>query len=185
MPTELTALPDSFPAGTTITYRKSLSDYPAGDGWTFTLYLAGANVTSILGVADGNDFVVTIAATVTSGASFEAGLYEWIERVSLSGAVYEIDSGVVSILPDLSTAAAGERQSWIERSIVVLRAHIEGRMTAAMQSYMIAGRSVVKMPIREAVDLLGTLESRLARLNDPTVVTRPVLVRFTPTGYDR
>ena len=184
MPNELTALPESFPAGTTIIYRKTLSDYPVGDGWTLKLHLAGASVKTFEATVDGNDFVVTLAATATS-SPFKPGFYKWIERVSLSDAVYQVDSGIVTILPDLSTAAAGDHQVWLERTIVVLTAHIEGRLKAGMQSYMIAGRSVVKIPIKEAVDLLSTLESQLARLKDPSVVTRPVLVRFTPTGFDR
>ena len=184
MPNELTALPESFPAGTTIIYRKTLSDYPAGDGWTLKLHLAGASVKTFEAEADGNDFVVTLAASATS-SPFLAGLYQWTERVSLSGAVYEIDSGIVTVLPDLSTAAAGDYQVWLERTIVVLTAHIEGRMTAGNESYMIAGRSVVKIPIKEAVDLLSTFESRLARLKNPSRVTRSVLARFTPTGFDR
>ena len=184
MPNELTALPESFPAGTTIIYRKTLSDYAPGDGWALKLHLAGASVKTSDATVDGNDFVVTLAASATS-SPFLAGLYKWIERVSLSGAVYEVDSGIVTILPDLSTAAAGDEQSWIERAVVVLTAHIEARLEASMESYMIAGRSVVKMPIKEAVDLLSTLESRLARLQNPSVVTRSVLARFTPTGFDR
>lgn len=181
---DLTALPESFPAGTTVGYTKSLGDYPASDGWTLTLYLAGVSVTSVEATADGDSFIVTIPASKTlASTGFEPGLYKWIERVALSGAVHEIDSGIVTILPDLATAAAGAEQNWIERAVIALRLHIEGRLPAGMESYAIAGRQVAKMSIKDAVDLLSTLESRLARLQDPSSISRTVLARFTPTGY--
>jgi hypothetical protein len=54
-----------------------------------------------------------------------------------------------------------------------------------MESYQIAGRAVSRIPVKEAVDLLTSLESRLARLSNPDFVTRPVLVSFTGPGFDR
>lgn len=182
--TELTRLPESFAAGTTLTIRRSFSDHPASAGWTLTLYLAGASVAEVEAVADGDDFVLTIAADVTS-AGFAAGFYKWEERVSLSGAVYRVDAGVVTVLPNLAEATDGTEQVWIERAIVALRSHIEGRLPAAMESYSIAGRAVSKMPVKEALDMLNVLESRLARLRNPTTLTRPVLVSFTGTGTNR
>jgi len=89
------------------------------------------------------------------------------------------------VLPNLAEAAEGSEQEWIERAIAALRAHIEGRLPAGMESYQIAGRAVSKMPIKEAVALLATLESRLARLRNPEFVTRPVLVSFTGPGFKR
>ena len=54
-----------------------------------------------------------------------------------------------------------------------------------MESYQIAGRVVAKMPVKEAVGLLTTFESRLASLKNPESVTRPVLVSFTGPGFER
>ena len=67
----------------------------------------------------------------------------------------------------------------------MLRAHIEGRLPAGMESYQIAGRVVAKMPIKEAVSLLSNLESRLSGLQNTGSFTRPVLVSFTGPGFDR
>jgi hypothetical protein len=180
MPNELTELPASFRAGTTVEYTRTLADYPAGDGWTLTLHLAGVSVTSVEATADGNSFVVTIPATKT--AALGAGLYRWIERVDLDGDVYDVDSGRVKIEPDLATAAAGDEQGWLERAVLALRAHLEGRLEAGMESYAIAGRQVAKIPIKEAADLLAIFESRLARLENPDRLGRSVLIRFSGTG---
>ena len=104
---------------------------------------------------------------------------------AIAGEVYEVGRGSVTILPNLAEASEGSEQEWIERAIAMLRAHIEGRLPAGMESYQIAGRVVAKMPIREAVSLLSSLESRLAGLQKPGFVTRPVLVSFTKPGFER
>jgi len=185
MAQELSALPESFAAGTTVCYRKRFSDYPASSGWTLKLHLAGASVIAKTAVVDGDDFVVTIAAADTE-AAFTPGLYKWVERVSNTGGeVYEVASGVVTVLPNLAEATEGSEQEWVERAIAALKAHIEGRLPAGMESYQIAGRAVSRIPVKEAVDLLTTLESRLARLKNPDLITRSVLVSFTGPGFDR
>jgi hypothetical protein len=129
--------------------------------------------------------VVTIEASDTEG-DFAAGLYKWVERVrGAGGEVYEVGRGTVTVLSNLAEATEGSEQEWIERAIAMLRAHIEGRLPAGMESYQIAGRVVAKMPIKEAMSLLASLESRLAGLKNPGSFTRPVLVSFTGPGFDR
>jgi len=132
MAQELTNLPDQFAAGTTVSYRRRLTDYPASAGWTLRFHLAGASVLAKTAVADDDDFLVTIEATDTEG-DFAAGLYKWVERVSnVGGEVYEVGRGAVTILPNLAEATEGSEQEWIDRAIVMLRAHIEGRLPAVM-----------------------------------------------------
>ena len=185
MALELENLPDQFAAGTTVCYRRRLADFPASAGWTLKLHLAGASVLAVTADLDGDDYVVTIAADDTGG-DFAPGLYKWVERVSNAGGeVYEVGRGTVTVLPDLAEATEGSEQEWIERAIAMLRAHIEGRLPAGMESYQIAGRVVAKMPIKEAVSLLSSLESRLAGLQSTGPFTRPVLVSFTGPGFDR
>lgn len=167
MPNQLTALPESFSAGTTVAYTKSFTDYPASL-WTLTLYIAGVIVGAYQAVADGNAFVVTIPAN----AAIEPGYYQWVERVAYDGDVYEVASGKVTVNDDLATARDGDSQLWLERAIPVLRAHVEGRLTAGMQSYAIAGRAVTKIPVEEAVKMLDHFEARLARLKNPDKISR-------------
>lgn len=175
----LYSLPSEFPAGTTVTYRRQTSDYPATDGWTLTLYLAGPTEISSEAVADGADHVFTLTAEETAVAP---GVYEWIEQAAKGDEVFRVASGALTVLTNLSAATGGSNQQWLERAIGALQAHIEGRMPSGMQSYQIAGRVVSKMSLTEALGVLSTLEARLARVKNPKRVTRPVLVRFTGTG---
>lgn len=177
MPTLLYDLPDSFSLGTTVEYTKSFGDYPASDGWGFTLYLAGVKTLPVAGVADGDAFTVTINPSDTTGLT--AGLYKYVERVDKSAEVHDVGSGVVTISPDLATARDGDEQSWLETDIALLKTHIAGRLPAGMEAYAIAGRQVSKLGIKEAISLLTDLESRLASLSNPDSVSRPVHVYFT------
>lgn len=179
----LYTLPETFAAGETIAYRRQLADYPA-TSWTLTLYIAGAKTLASVAAADGDVHVVTLGAGAT--AALTAGVYRWAERVDDgAGLIYQVASGVVRVTGDLAQATEGSEQEWVERAIAMLRAHIEGRLPAGLESYQIANRVVSKMPIREAVGLVNDLEARLARLGNPDQISRSVLVQFTGTGYLR
>lgn len=180
MPNELTALPESFSAGTTVAYTKSFTDYPAST-WALTLYIAGVIVDDFEAVADGDAFVVTIPAT----AAIEPGLYQWVERVSYSDDVYEVAAGKVTVNDNLATATDGSSQLWLERAIPILRAHVEGRLTGGMQSYAIAGRAVTKIPIDEAVKMLDRFEGRLARIKNPDKISRLGVIEFVRPGTEQ
>lgn len=181
MSTELSALPESFAAGTTVTYSKSFADYPASDGWSLTLYLAGATIASVVADADGDAFDLTIPAATTVHP-FLPGLYRWSERVSKAGEVREVGSGVVDIEPNLAEATDGSLQSFFEEAIPILQAHIRGRLTAGLQSYSIGGRAVSKIPIGEATKLLESFEASLRRLKNPGRVSRGGLFQIVKAG---
>lgn len=176
-------MPSEFSAGTTQAIRQSWTDYPASDGWACNLYLAGASVpTAIAATTDGDDFIVTIPATLTTKlGGFNAGLYQWQMRVTKDEETHLVESGRVTVTPNLAEATANEHQSWLERTIVVLRAYIENRSTAGVDTYSVAGRAVSKWSVSEASNLLAHYESQLARLQNPTAPFRTVLVSFTGT----
>lgn len=180
MADDLDRLPPQFAAGTTVSYRRRLDAYPAGGGWSLTLYIAGPAAANATAAADGDSFVVTLSATVT--AALAAGLYHWVERVAKGSEVYQVDAGVVTVEANVATATGASQQEWLERAIAALRLHIEQRLPLGMESFQIAGRAVSRIPLQEAMALLNSLESRLARLRDPDHFTRPVLVSFVPPG---
>ena len=99
-----TTEPARVRAGDTVTWRKSLGDYPATDGWT--LYYRLINATAkidITSTADGADHLVSVPkATTDDWAAGEYVLVAWVDdgtdRVSLPG-------GRITILPDLAAVA--------------------------------------------------------------------------------
>lgn len=137
---ELAALPSSFAAGTTVVYRKNYSDYPASSGWTAALHIRGKETLDVAAAASGADFIYTISAAVS--APIDAGVYKWVERVTKAGEKYDVAEGVVEILLDLATAAAGAAQSYAERTLAVIEAALTGELTDNMRNYQIAGRAV-------------------------------------------
>ena len=82
-----TAVPATLRVGDTATWRRTLSDYPANDGWTLAYVLVKTGVQiAISASADGASHLVEVA-TATTGA-WTAGTYAWQERVTKSGKTY-------------------------------------------------------------------------------------------------
>src|SRR5690348_5616749 len=130
MSTELTALPATIDAGTTVRYTRTLGAYPASAGWTLKLYLAGASVVNVDGVPDGDNFIVTIPAGTT--ATLLKGTYAWTERVTKSGEIYDAAAGTVLVRPNVATASAGDFQSWAEKTLPIVEAAIAGQLDDGM-----------------------------------------------------
>lgn len=98
--------PSEIRAGDTLKWVKSLSVYPAGDGWSLSYRLINAgNKYDISSTAINNDHLVSVAASVT--ASYAAGEYCLIGWVTKSDERYLIPQLKVNVLPDLAGAPAG------------------------------------------------------------------------------
>ena len=173
-PTTPTGPPRQVVAGDSWRWKVAdLSDYPQSEGWALKYELAGVSTTlSITPVwqtsgDDASSWLATVTTTET--AALDAGTYTLISRVEGSGDYdgydYTVDvetgeqirSGynhwLVTVTPDPRTAGAGDFQSHEERTLAVLTAAIEGRLTRDMESYSIAGRSISKIPVRDLTSL--------------------------------
>ena len=174
--TALTQLPTSFAAGTTVTYTRTIPDYPATAGWTLSLRLSGIDVLAQNATASGADYVVTLTAAAT--APLHAGLYVFEERVTKGAEVYTVASGNVTVTANLATAGAGDLQSWDEKTLAVVEAALAGRLTSDLESYQIAGRAVTKIPIKDLLELRNQLSARVARMKNNGGIGRRHLARF-------
>lgn len=154
-------VPERIFAGDTELYTRRFADYPASAGWGYKLYVAGASVFNIAGAPNGDDFDVTILSTDT--VALVAGSYRYIERVKKSTEEHTVGQGVIDVLLNLATASAGQAQSHEELTLTVIEAALSGRMTSDVQSYMIAGRSVVKIPIAELMQMKGYYRAIIER----------------------
>lgn len=177
----LTAMPDTFRAGTTLRYRRTLGDYPASAGWALTVFLAGAGVSSAIGVANGDDFDVEIPASET--ALLPPGVYGWTEIVEQGDDKHDPASGVVTVLPNLATATPGSLQSWEERELAALDQAILDLTTSGITSYQIGTRAATKNDLGLLYRLRGSVKAAVEAQRTGSA-TRPVLFSFTGTSQE-
>ncbi len=100
-----TSEPASVRAGDTVTWLKSLADYPATDGWT--LYYRLINATAKIDVtstASGADHLVSVAPTVSK--DWTAGDYTLLSWVSDGTDRVSFDPSRITVLPNLAAVSA-------------------------------------------------------------------------------
>jgi len=173
---DLTALPESFAAGTTVEYTRSLPDYPANDGWTLAVVLSGRDRLEASVAASGADFVVTLSATAT--AALHAGLYTWAERVTKAGVTKTVGQDHVTVTPDVMAAAAGELESADERELRLVIDLIEGREAKGIEAFQVVNRSVNYTSLPELWKRRAFLENRIARAKRSGQLGRNHLASF-------
>lgn len=161
--------PRAVTAGTTISFQRADSRYPASAGWSYSLACRIPGFAGVTAEADGDAFAVSI--TASTSASWVPGTYAYSERVTKGDEVHEIGSGSFTVRPNLALAKEGDDgRTHNERVLAMLEALIEGRATDGIENYSIAGRAVSKLPFaelvkqRERYQALVVLERRGGRL---------------------
>ena len=138
--------PSTIFAGDTLTWSKSLEDYPAS-AWTLTYsFVRQGKSISVTASAEGNAHRVSVAASTT--ATWLPGTYLWTSYATSGSERYTVETGELVIKPN--PAAGGyDTRSYVKRVLDAIEALIEGRAAADVDSYSIGGRSLSKMPIAE------------------------------------
>jgi hypothetical protein len=175
-------VPTLFTAGETIKFTRSFSSFIPPD-WSYTLFLNGPSATfskAATAAPDNSGFAIEL--TPGECANLPAGLYRYIERVSNSqtGEVYTVGEGVVQIELDLATAPAGACLSFWEKQLAMIEAVLTGRITADVQSYQIASRAVVKIPIKELYALRAIAAQNVWKAANPGCLSESVYIHFAP-----
>ena len=96
--------PTAFVAGDTIQWTKSLSDFPANDGWSLSYALRleqGAGVLNLIASASGSDFLTTISGA--SSSVMTPGLWRWASYATKAGERTSVGHGSVTVQPNLAT----------------------------------------------------------------------------------
>lgn len=164
MPTVPTVEPTQFRQGRNVTWKKSLSDYPATDSWIlkYTLINSTAKVV-ITASADGADHLVDENAAAT--AAFTAGKYHWYSHVEKGADKHSIDEGEIEILADIESAANLDTRTEAQTNIDRIQALITG---STESSYSIStpdgvSRSYTRHDITELEVLLRYWKGRRNR----------------------
>jgi hypothetical protein len=180
-------VPDTFPAGTTVKFTRSLDDFSPSDGWGYTIYLNGLTqkFSKAATVVDGSFQVEFVPADT---ASLSPGPYRYAERLvndgsvdsTLTGETYDITGNelVINIEANVASSAAGAFNTWEEKTLAVIEAVLSGRVTGDIQAYQIAGRSVTRHSFAELRTMRGELKAAIWRQAHPGQLGVPYRVSF-------
>jgi hypothetical protein len=172
--------PTEFFAGDTVQFSISDADYPA-TSWTVKYALRGESVLTVTSSptgSSGRDHGFTLSSTLTT--PLPAGSYEWALVATSGSVVNTIDSGRMTVRPNILGSAAGDRQLMIEKTLTAIENVIFNRITADVVAHTIAGRSVTKIPLDELKKLRAQYTRELCRLRSGYKgVGKPVNIYFT------
>lgn len=181
-PTIPSSPPAVFRAGDTVKFTASPSEYPVGDGWTVTYTVNGVKKQSATASESGGKYLVTISAT--NSALLDAGTYLWTLTASKGGETYTIAHGSLTVLPNVSAAAAGALQSQDEKELAYLNAEIEARAQSDHTEYTVNGRSLKRESIVDLMEWRDKLRARIARQRRGGALAT-VAVQFPSGGAGR
>jgi hypothetical protein len=133
-----TTEPVTIRAGDTLTWSRSLADYPAPT-WTLAYSLVNASSRhTFSAAADGSDHLVTVAAATT--AAWTAGTWRLVGQVTAGAESYTVTDLTVTVKP--SAAAAVEARSPLRRELDVLNAWYGGDRSPAISQMTIGQRQL-------------------------------------------
>ena len=143
-------------AGDTLTWKRSLGDYPAGT-WTLKYRLINsAGKYDISASADGTDHLVSV--TAATSATYTAGDYTWQAYVEKgTGPTLEratIGTGRITVKPNLAAQTGGyDTRTTAKKTLDLLdAAMVANGASAWTQEYEIAGR---RMKFRNAAEFMA------------------------------
>jgi hypothetical protein len=155
--------PASVTAGDSVTWRISLADFPASDGWTLKYRLINsAGAIDIESAAEGDDHLISEAAATS--ANWAAGDYTWQAYVEGgSSERYTVGTGRMTIKPDLAAQAAGyDTRTTAAKTLAAVNAWLTSR-DLAVAEYEVAGRRMKYIPMAELLTLRSKLQAEVAR----------------------
>lgn len=175
----MAGIPKSTTAGTTLALSLALTAYPAPD-WSATLILRGAQSIDLTSQPDGKLHTFTTAADVT--ASWKPGDYWYSLRVTDGTEVYEVETGTLTVDPDLAAVSEFDGRTHAERTLQAIEAVIEGRASKDQDSYRINNRELRRTPISQLLKLRDVYRQEVRRLRasrrGKDTLGRQVLARF-------
>lgn len=180
-----TTEPSRVTAGDSISWLKSLSDYPASSGWVlaYTFINSAAKITATA-TASGADHLVSISAATSAG--WVAGTYTWQATATKAAERYTVGTGALVVLPNLAAATTYDTRSSARKALDAVNLLLETYGAKAYQhSYEIAGRRQQFqtpgdfMAFRSRLMAEVATEENAARINAGLSPRNQVAVRFT------
>lgn len=172
-PVTQAGLPNALLAGDSLIFTATYAEYPQSEGWTLSYSFRGVGTleTAASEVVAGSGGAWTITIPAARTAPLPAGTYQWFAVQTGSGSYAgrrdTVESGRINVSLDPASALAGDYRAQSEKDLEAVRAALSGRVTDDLSSYMIGGRQVVLIPIRELVALESRLKREVWRLQNP------------------
>ncbi len=166
----------------------SFADYPASEGWVFSLALVptfSATAAPLEWDTDyvatnGEGFRVTLPADTT--ADLVAGAYKLTAFVTLSDVRYSPYSSHITVTADEATQETGDGLSDNRKVLAQIDALIDGRTIADVASYQINGRALNREPLAELLKLQRIYRQRVWQEEHPGETYGTRYVTFLPCG---
>lgn len=163
MPEIATNEPLEFISGDTVSWTKSLTDYPANDSWVLTYALINsAHKITITATASGSDHLVSLSAATT--AAYTAGVYQWQAYATKSSQRFLVDSGTITVIPNFAAETTYDARIHAKKMVDLIEDVLEGRAEGDTQEYTIGNRSMKKIPILELKKLRDVYLAEYNRL---------------------
>lgn len=159
--------PTSLRAGATWLWDTAFGDYPRTEGWALTYELRGLDKITLSGsqiTANSDGWHVIVPASFTT--PLDPDSYEFLAVLTGSGTyagrVDVITLPRLQILPNLITAAAGDRTSFVQVALGKVEAAIQARILGdEPEGYMVDGTQVQRMQLKELMALRIRLTEEL------------------------
>lgn len=162
MATVPTIEPQTIRAGDLVSWTKALQDYPANAGWSlvYTLINGSAKIT-INASASGADHLVSVAAATS--AAYAAGSYSWMARVTKGAEIYTVDTGSLTIQPNLAALNTFDGRSHAKVMVEAIEAAIQGRASSVQLRMTINNRSIEYLSPTELIKWLSFYRAEVAK----------------------
>lgn len=151
-----TTEPTQLRAGETLSFSRSLPDYPANasPAWAITYAFRGPGVSKIdfTSAASGSDHLVTVAFATT--AEWKPGIYTGTGVVSNGTTKAQVYSGQLIVLPNLAAQEADfDARSQARRTLDNINAVLEGRASSTVLNSMVEGTKLERIPHEDLLKL--------------------------------
>lgn len=164
MSTPLDREPTSFTAGDTLSWTRSLSDYPASAGWVLAYrFINAAGKFDITAGSSGDTHVVSVLAA--DSAVYAAGTYSWQAFVTKAAQRFTVGSGSCVVEPNLAALSSGyDDRSPARKALDALNAGLATfGANAHVQEYAIEGRVMKYRSFADFIAARDRLAQEVAR----------------------
>lgn len=150
----LTSEPTAIAAGDSLSFTKSLADYPVADGWGLLYCFRGKDLVAldVASTTSNGLHIVTLAAAETS--LLTPGKYTLVGYAKNGSERVTIFNGFVVVTPNIESAVDGQdTRTQARRTLDNINAVLESRASSSILSSTVDGTSLGRIPHSELLKL--------------------------------